>query len=128
MFIRIADPEMVSIGEIVKNTARTKKVMGGIRPRLRDRAESKRLRGSNGSRIDDRLLIQEVLVERQQEAGALAVSDGPGYGAFVILPALRRLHDCEGVARVEDRIASGVPEEAGPGRRSAVSGDFETGR
>src|ERR1700686_1384809 len=126
MFIRIADPELVSIGEIVKNTARTKKVMGGISHRLRDRAESKRLRGSNGSRIDDRLLIQEVLVERQQEAGALAVSDGPGYGAFVILPALRRLHDCEGVARVEDRIAKHEIQRAVVLRRSTLGDNFQT--
>src|ERR1700730_14147271 len=120
MFIRIADPELVSIGEIMKKAAGTKKLMCGSRHRLRDRAESKRLRGSNGAGIDDRLLIQEVLVERQQETGALAVCDGSGYRAFVILPALRRLNDSEGVARVEDRIAKHAIQRAVVLRRSTL--------
>src|SRR6202166_2144271 len=126
MFIRIAEPELGSIGEIVKNAARSKKMMRGIGHCLRDRAESKRFRGGNGSGIDDGLLIQQVLVERQQETGSPAVSDRSGYGAFIILPALGRLHHSEGVARVEDRIAKHKIQGAVVLGRSALSNNFET--
>src|ERR1700758_4267093 len=127
MFIRIADPKLVSIGEIVKNAARTEEMMRGIGHGLRDRPESKRLRGSNSAGIDDRLLIQEVLVERQQETGALAVSDRSGDGAFIILPALGGLHDSKGVAGIEDGIAKHEIQGAVVLGRSALSNNFETG-
>ena len=51
---------------------------GGIGNGLRDRAETQRLGGGDGFGIDDGLLVLQVFIEREQEAGALALADGSG--------------------------------------------------
>src|SRR5579859_3576382 len=105
MLVRVANPELVSVGKVVKHAAGTKKMSRGIGDRLGNRAKAERLRGGNSARIDDALQIQNIVVERQQKAGVLAVTDRPGHRALVILATLRRLYDREGIARVKDGIA-----------------------
>ena len=52
--------------------------MSGIGNGLRDRAKTQRLGGGDGFGIDDGLLVLEVRIEREQEAGALAWADRSG--------------------------------------------------
>ena len=78
MFVGVADPELVAVGKIMKNAARSEKVMRGIRNGLSKRAEAERLRRSDRIHIHDALLIQQVFIQRQQETRVFAVAEGPG--------------------------------------------------
>ena len=48
MLVGIADPELISIGQVVKDAARPEEVMRWIGNRLRERPEAERLGGSDG--------------------------------------------------------------------------------
>jgi len=52
--------------------------MSGIGNGLRDRTKTQRLGGGGGFGIDEGLLVLQVFVEREQEAGALALADRSG--------------------------------------------------
>src|SRR5579864_9295667 len=111
----------------MKDPAGPKKVMCRVGNRLSDRTEAERLRSGNSAEIDNRLLVEKILVEGQQETGALAVSHRPRDRAFIILPALRRLDGGEGIARVEDRVAKHEIQRAVIVWRSALGNDFQSG-
>jgi len=78
VFVRVADPELVAVGEVVEDPSGTEKVMRRVGSGLRDGAEAKGIRGGEGCGVDDGLLVVEVFVEREQEAGVLALAEGPG--------------------------------------------------
>ena len=63
-------------------------------------------------RHDDCLLVVAVLIEREQKGRLLVVTKGAGERALIIAALLRWLGDCEGVLRVEVRVA--VEEIARP--------------
>src|ERR1700726_1097797 len=92
---------------------------------LRGRSEAQRFSGGYGCAVDHGLLVVEVFVERQQETGALAVADGSGDGAFVILAAFGGLDGGEGVAGVENGVAKHEVEGTVIDGRSAFGDDFQ---
>src|SRR5580704_1542043 len=100
--------------------------MGGIGNGLWDCTEAERLRGSQRCRVNDALLILQVFVEREQETGVLAMADGAGDGAFIVLPSFGRLDDCKSIRRVEYGIAKQEVQRAMIAGRSALSDYFQT--
>src|SRR5579859_4366823 len=104
VLVGISDPELIAVGEIVKYTSRSKKMVRGVGKSLRKRTKTQRFGGGQGIGIDDVLLVENVLVERQQETGPLAMAERASHRAFVVLPALRRLHQGKRIAGVKDRI------------------------
>src|SRR5580704_18064714 len=105
MFVGVADPELVTVSQIVKDASGSEEMMGGVGNSLPDRSESQKLRLRDGSGREDGLLIIQIFIERQQETGALVVPDRAGHGAFVVLPPLRRFHVSKRVARIEDGVS-----------------------
>ena len=77
MLVGIANPELVAIGEIVKDTSRAEEVMRGIGNALSESAEAQRFGCRERGRIDDCLLIEQIVIESQQEAAAFAVAQWP---------------------------------------------------
>src|SRR6266849_6644057 len=101
--------------------------MCGVGNGLRDGTEPRVFGSSEGSGIDDALLVVEIFVECQQETGALAVSNRSGDGPFVVLAALGRLHNREGVGSIEDGVTKKKIERSVIGRRAAFGHDFQAG-
>src|ERR1700719_4033520 len=99
--------------------------MGWVGNGLRGSGEAQRFSGGDGCVVDYALLVVEVFVERQQEAGALAVADRSGDGAFVVLAAFRGLDAGKGVAGVENRVAKHEVERTVISGRSAFGDDFQ---
>src|ERR1700692_1074215 len=99
--------------------------MSRIRNGLGDRSETERFGRGEGSRVNEGLLVLQIFVEGEQKTGVLAVSNGAGDRAFVVLSALVRLNHGEGIGRVENGIAK--QEIYGPviNRRSALGHDFQ---
>src|SRR6202035_2556518 len=93
---------------------------------LWDCTEAERLRGSKRCRVNDALLILQVFVEREQEAGVLAVADGSGDGAFIVLPSFVRLDDRKSIRRIEYGIAKQEVQRAMIVGRSALGDYFQT--
>lgn len=100
--------------------------MRGIGNGLWDCTEAERLRGSKRCRVNDALLILQVFVEREQETGVLAMADGSGDGAFIVLPSFVRLDDSKNIRRVEYGIAKQEVQRAMIVGRSALSDYFQT--
>src|SRR5579863_8122956 len=71
MLVGVANPELISIGDIVKHPPRPKEVMRGIRQGLRDGAEAGRFGSCDRGRVHNVLLVQNVFIESQQKAGVL---------------------------------------------------------
>src|SRR5262249_51813215 len=69
-------------------------------------------RATGRLRIDDGLVVLRVERAREQEAGALAVTNRPAEGSFDDTPLLRRFLGGKRVARGEGRIAE--PQVDGP--------------
>src|SRR6202163_2405197 len=99
----------------------------GVGNSLRKGSEAERLCRGNSIGIDDVLLIQQVFIQREEKTGALAVSHRSRYGAFIILPALRRLYDRDLIAGIEDRVAKHEIQRAMVSGRSALGNYFQTG-
>src|SRR5258708_40204159 len=104
MLVRVTNPELVAVGKVVEDAAGAEEVMCGIGNGLRDGTDPRPFRSSEGSGIDDALLVVEIFVECEQEAGPLAVANRPGNGAFVVLAALGGLHNREGIGSIEDGV------------------------
>ena len=85
----------------MKDTSRAEEVMRGIGNALSESAEAQRFGCRERGRIDDCLLIEQIVIESQQEARTFAVAQRPGHRSFVILATLRRLHQRKGIAGVE---------------------------
>src|SRR6202790_1839205 len=98
----------------------------GVGDNLRKGSEAQRTWRGNSIGIDDVLLIQQVFIQREEKTGALAVSHRSRYGAFIILPALRRLYDRELIAGIEDRVAKHEIQRAMVSGRSALGNYFQT--
>src|SRR6266849_5392453 len=99
--------------------------MGGVGNSLRDGPEAESLCGGDNVRVDNSLLVLKIFVEREQKAGVLAVADGPSDRALIVLAALGRLDEGEGVAGIENRVAKQEVERAVIRRRSALGNDFQ---
>src|SRR6266478_2174566 len=100
-------------------------VGNGLRNWTEAERRGKRLGGGEGFGIDDTLLVVEVFVERQQEAGALAVANRTGDRTFVVLPPLGGLNDREGVCSIEDGIAKQKVQGSVIVRRPSFGNDFQ---
>ena len=74
MFVGVADPELVAVGEVVEDASGAEKVVRGVGNGLRKGAEAEGLGGGDGFAVDHGLLVEEVFIEREQEGGVLAGS------------------------------------------------------
>src|ERR1700752_2457329 len=105
MFIRVPDPELVSIAEVMKDPAGPEEMAGWVGNGFRKWGKTQPFCSGNGVGIHNVLLIQNVFIQRREKTSVLSVSDGPGDGAFVVLPAFRGLHGGKRSARKEDGVA-----------------------
>src|SRR5580704_50923 len=99
--------------------------MGWVGDGLRGSGEAERFSGGDGCAVDYALLVVEVFVEREEEAGALAVADGSCDRALIVLAAFWGLDGGEGIAGVENRIAKHEVKGAVISGRSAFGDDFQ---
>src|SRR4051794_20154986 len=97
MFIGIADPELISVSEVVKHASRAKKMVNGSRHIFQGRP-------TGGDGVHKRLGIVEILIQREEECCVLA-SQGAGDRAFIKLALFGSLLFGEGVTSVKNRIA-----------------------
>src|SRR5579864_5594684 len=90
----------------MEDAAGAEEVVGGVGGGLRKGPKSQVLCRGNGACVNNVLLIQNIVVERKQKSGALAMRNRSGDRAFEVLPPLGRLSQGgEGVGCVEDGIA-----------------------
>ena len=125
VLVGITGPELIAVGEIMKDAARAEEVMHGIGHDLRAGTEAGSLSRRERVRIDDSLLIVQIFVQAQQETGVLGMSQRPGHRSLVVLTALRRLHQGERVAGIESGIAKQEIQLAVKIRRAALGDQFQ---
>ncbi len=90
IFVGVADPKEVAIGELVEDAALGKKMMDGSRNVFAHGAELI-------FRVNDGLHGIKIAIERQKERGFFVVAERAADGTFVILTGFGGFLDGEGV-------------------------------
>lgn len=120
IFVGVADPKKVAVGEFVEDAALAKKMMDGSRNVFVHRAELI-------FRVNDGLHGIKIAIERQKERGFLVAAERAAQGTFVILPGFGGFLDGEGVCGVEDSVAVKEIDGAMKIRSSGLGSDFKAG-
>src|SRR5579862_4211030 len=118
MFVGVSNPELISIGEVVKHATRTEKVMNRRGHIFTNRAVE-------SLRIDERLSVIEVLVEGKQKRGFLVSSEWSGKRTFVKLSLLRWFLCGESVPCIENRISNQKAYRTVKIRRTTFGGNLQ---
>ncbi len=119
IFVGVADPKEVAIGELVEDAAVAKKMMDGSRNVFVHGAELIFC-------VNDGLHGIKIAIERQKERGFFVVAERAAEGTFVILTGFGGFLDGEGVYGVEDGVAIEEIDGAMEIRSSRLGCDFKT--